>query len=87
VDIGSKAPAFLPSRVGARRVFRQGMSGRAPKRGLGVLCCRLQEVNIDPGVKVQDVVRLDEEMEFQVISDGDEEGVAMLSLKRMQYER
>lgn len=47
----------------------------------------LQEVSINPAVKMQDVVRLDEEMEFQVISDGDEDGPIMLSLKRIQYEK
>ncbi|TFJ86067.1 hypothetical protein NSK_002887 [Nannochloropsis salina CCMP1776] len=59
VDVGSKAPAFLPGR----------------------------EVSINPADKMQDIVRLDEELEFQVISDGDEDGAIMLSLKRIQYEK
>jgi small subunit ribosomal protein S1 len=60
IDVGFKAPAFLPSR----------------------------EVSIYPSVKVEDTVTLGTEMEFQVISDADDEnGVVYLSLKRLEYER
>jgi small subunit ribosomal protein S1 len=60
IDVGFKAPAFLPSR----------------------------EVSIYPSVKVEDTVTLGAEMEFQVISDADDEnGVVYLSLKRLEYER
>lgn len=60
IDVGFKAPAFLPSR----------------------------EVSIYPSVKVEDSVTLGTEMEFQVISDADDEnGVVYLSLKRLEYER
>jgi small subunit ribosomal protein S1 len=60
IDVGFKAPAFLPSR----------------------------EVSIYPSVKVEDTVTLGQEIEFQVISDADDEnGVVYLSLKRLEYER
>eukprot|EP00952_Eustigmatos_sp_NYUAD-ZCMA_P002196 9799-Eustigmatos_ZCMA.PRE.1 len=36
---------------------------------------------------MQDVVRLDEELEFQVLSETNDDGPILLSLKRIQYEK
>jgi predicted RNA-binding protein with RPS1 domain len=47
----------------------------------------VQEVSINPATKMQDIVALDEEMEFQIISDSSEDGPILLSLKRIQYEK
>jgi len=55
---------------------------------MGIRPCAQQEAHINPAVKLQDVVHLDTEMEFQVMTDPDDEaGVVLLSLRRIQYEK
>ena len=98
VDVGSKAPAILPARVRTSIPLvhdyhrhtspqYQSLTDSHLSTFIPFFTMYLQEVSINPADKMQDLVHLDEEMEFQVISDGDEDGAIMLSLKRIQYEK
>jgi small subunit ribosomal protein S1 len=71
VDIGAKASAYLPQQEASLLVMTRDEAG-VSGRGRG-------------SMDISDLVGLDQELDFEIISDEDENGQLLVSIRRIQY--